>query len=267
MESLQSKNISKELARKLRHEESPKTMDLSGRVLMETLLKSMKTKPTENELVQVVTNDSKKRFVMETLNNKVYISAAQGHTIPLEKPILTPVTSADIIRVAVHATTSQALQIIQESGFLKRMKRNEIHIATRINHLLSNKKNTIFLKLKLYEALNAGYKFMLSSNSVLLCKGPLPIEFFEVINCSDLESLNETVQSASKLTLESLNETVQSQNKTVQCYNKNPHITLGVVDGINSVYANEMLESRDHKEIVINNVFLDLKINAVTKKY
>jgi hypothetical protein len=54
---------------------------------------------------------------------------------------------------------------------------------------------------------------------------------------------------------------------SVPCDNKIPHITLGVVDGITPVYANEMLQLGDYEEVVINNIYLDLKINPVIKKY
>jgi RNA:NAD 2'-phosphotransferase (TPT1/KptA family) len=194
MEPLQSTDLSKKLAFILRHRES-ETMDSSGRESMETLIQLTNTK--SDEIITTVKTDKKQRFVIDIFNGEVYISATQGHTILLKDPILTPVTSAAMIPYAIHATSSENLEKILKSGFLLRMKRNSIHFATVIEHLTNKNKKTSFLKLKLDEALDAGHKFMLSSNNVLLCEGPLSVNYLKVISYNDVHTRkqNKTPES------------------------------------------------------------------------
>lgn len=82
----------------------------------------------------------------------------------------------------VHTRWSQ----ICDSGLLKRMNRTHIHFATQMSHLRRNRWANTFLMLKLEEAMAAGHKFLMSDNCVLLCEGPLPVEFLEKVSEAQL---------------------------------------------------------------------------------
>ena len=101
-------------------------------------------------------------------------------------------------------------EAIQKSGELSRMKRTHIHFATLPGHLRQNQWATVHLQLNLevgrqpclatsfpphtgwlhlvcaQGALSAGHKFHKSSNSVLLCEGPLPAHFVKCVSLEDL---------------------------------------------------------------------------------
>ena len=68
------------------------------------------------------------------------------------------------------------------------MSRTNIHFATRPVQLRKNHWANVYLLLKLRDALNDGYTFMLSSNNVLLCEGPLPLQYVQHVRFEDLSS-------------------------------------------------------------------------------
>jgi 2'-phosphotransferase len=105
------------------------------------------------------------------------IRATQGHSVHLAAPILTPVTSSTDVLAAIHVTSSAAWVAIQADGFLKRMGRSYIHFATAPTLARANRWANVFLKLDVDAALAAGFDLLLSRNGVLLCEGPLPVEF------------------------------------------------------------------------------------------
>ena len=88
--------------------------------------------------------------------------------------------------MAVHATTEEAWKLIQNSRYILRGNRTLIHFATQRRHLRNNKKIKIFLLLNLQEAQDADHVFMLSTNGVLLCEGPLPVQFVQSVKYEDL---------------------------------------------------------------------------------
>jgi RNA:NAD 2'-phosphotransferase (TPT1/KptA family) len=48
--------------------------------------------------------------------------------------------------------------------------------------------------LLLQDAIDAGHSFFMSSNGVLLCEGPLPVQFVEQLQQQDLEQLWSSTQ-------------------------------------------------------------------------
>lgn len=64
------------------------------------------------------------RFVLDEQHHLPRIRAAQGHSITLADPQLSPVTDAAAVPAAVHATSREAWQAIQSSGELQRMSRS-----------------------------------------------------------------------------------------------------------------------------------------------
>ena len=175
------RQIGLEMSRSLRHAPPPRAMDKSGWVPLHILMQYMKSKPSLEELRLVVETDTKGRFVLDEAYEPSRIRATQGHTVLLETPILESVTSATQVPMAAHVTSKQGWRAIQQNGELHRMSRCHIHFATRPQHLRNNQWANVLLVLKLEEALNDGYIFMLSTNGVLLCEGPLPIQYVQYV--------------------------------------------------------------------------------------
>jgi 2'-phosphotransferase len=187
MKNSKDESLSKAIARLLRHNPPPE-MDSSGWIPVLVLMQFLKYRVTLEEIRRVVEIDEKKRFILDEIHEPARIRAAQGHTIQLETPILERVTSAATIHTAVHVTSEQGWKKIQQSRELRRMSRTNIHFATRPVQLRKNHWANVFLLLKLHDALNDGYTFMLSSNNVLLCKGPLPLQYVQHVRFEDLPS-------------------------------------------------------------------------------
>lgn len=181
-------NIARKMTGILRHY-PPESVDKSGWISVFILIGIMKKlNPSIEEVRFIVKEDLKGRFVIDESCEPARIRATQGHTFHLENPILKLVDSSTEIPIAIHATTKEGFEKIKECGELRSMRREYIHFAIEQKHIRSNNNITVFLRLKLQEAQNAGYTFMLSTNGVLLCKGPLPLVFFQ----EDLTALWKT---------------------------------------------------------------------------
>lgn len=161
-------------------------MDEQGWVDLPVLLKHLRSKPSADQVRQVVTANDKQRFVLDESRDPPRIRAAQGHSVQLEAPVLQPVTSASSVPLAIHVTSKEGWEGMQGSGTLLRMARTHIHFATQPHHVRSNKWASILLKLDLAGALAAGHLFGLSSNGVLLTEGPLPLAFVERVEEASL---------------------------------------------------------------------------------
>jgi 2'-phosphotransferase len=184
-------NIGREASKILRHNPPPGTMDKQGWMHVDILIKHMKTKPTYDEIVEAVEVDSKQRFVLDTNSTPIKIRAAQGHSVKLEDPPVDPVTDSNQVELALHVTGVKGWESIQESGELRSMSRTHLHFATKASHMRKNAWATVYLRLKLKEAINDGHKFFLSSNGVLLTPGPLPIQYVQHIEGANLLKLFE----------------------------------------------------------------------------
>ena len=154
--------------------------------------------------IQVSTkNDSQYRFVDEeasTSNNHDYvmkealcIRANQGHSIPnicCDEKSLKLLTSNDLEQMTtlVHGTYYEAWKNIQTSGYLSRMRRNHIHLATGLpssSNVISGMRKSsqiyIYINTKKCAAENT-IPFYQSDNGVILTpgihNGKLPIDYF-----------------------------------------------------------------------------------------
>jgi len=97
----------------------------------------------------------------------------------LDAPLVTAVTSAAQAPVAVHVTSEDAWRAIQSDGCLKAGQRTHIHFATSRAQARANTWATVFLRLCVADALRDDVPLWLSSNGVLLTKGPLPVKYVE----------------------------------------------------------------------------------------
>ncbi|GMH40767.1 hypothetical protein BSKO_08671 [Bryopsis sp. KO-2023] len=177
--------ISKAMSYFLRHSPLAKN-DPSGWVEVPELQANLMERTTLAQIREVVEHNNKKRFVLDESVDPPRIRAAQGHSVQLEAPILQEVLDIDSVPFAVHVTSKKSWEEIQSAGALDKMRRTHIHFATLGSHMRSNSWANTLLRLKTQEAMEAGHKFYLSDNSVLLTEGPLPIEFVEHIDPSDI---------------------------------------------------------------------------------
>lgn len=103
------------------------------------------------------------------------IRAAQGHTIPIssESLQLTPLLPQDL-PIAVHGTFYPSYEAIIASGYLSRMERNHIHLATAETGVVSGiRKNAeVLVFVDVQRAVDeGGVKFWMSTNGVVLTEG------------------------------------------------------------------------------------------------
>jgi RNA:NAD 2'-phosphotransferase (TPT1/KptA family) len=94
-------------------------------------------------------------------------------------------------RQAVHVTSQEGWEAIQTSGELRAMTRTHIHFATQPEQMRGSKWVAVALRLDLQAALAEGHVFGLSSNGVLLSKGPLPVRFVAELSSADIVGLPE----------------------------------------------------------------------------
>ena len=161
-------------------------MDGSGWVPVETLVAAMKHKPTLDVVAEIVASSDKRRFVLDMDHEVPRIRAAQGHTVQLESPVLTPVTDASQVPLAVHGTNKAAFELIRESGHLLKMQRTHVHFSTMPGHLRKGDLRAVVLRLDVKRALEVGLALFLSTNQVCLCEGPVPLDLLTRVELQDL---------------------------------------------------------------------------------
>ncbi|KAF3985238.1 hypothetical protein FT663_03132 [Candidozyma haemuli var. vulneris] len=186
--------ISKALSYLLRHgavkEKLP--IDSRGFIELKTILNHprIKThKATEEEIEQVVVNNDKKRFSIETRKDgKKYICANQGHSLNL-------VTEENLIQLAweempkkvYHGTFTDKYEAIKSSGGLSKMSRNHIHFTSDAEWSKSGIRKTcnVLIYLDLDKCKEQGLTFFRSANGVILtkgnAKGMIPLECFQEV--------------------------------------------------------------------------------------
>ena len=211
--------VSKKLSWLLRHGAEKEGLKLGeggyinvGDVLANRNLRSLQI--TFDEVKGVVAADEKQRYTMipasedgsGTVSDRpedYLIRANQGHSLKLEdEGLLTPITKDNMPGAAVHGTTHAAWSLIAASRGLKAMTRNHVHFAAGLPAgfrsvveqdasvenaapVISGMRNssTVLVFLDLAKAMDAGLKFGLSDNGVVLTEGNenglVPLEFFK----------------------------------------------------------------------------------------
>lgn len=207
--------VSKKLSWLLRHgaESEGLTFLPGGFLPLTSVLSNRKLKSlqvTFDEVRQVVAADEKQRYTLQRTEASGdedkpegwLIRANQGHSVKLQddEGLLTPVTRENMPSTAVHGTTHAAWPLIVASGGLKPMNRNHVHFASGLPEGFTSlaedqdaatsapvisgmrKTSTILVFLDLAKALNAGLKFGISDNGVVLTEGNaeglVPLELF-----------------------------------------------------------------------------------------
>lgn len=147
---------------------------------------------TEEMIQEIAQSCPKQRFSWsrkDPNSEDVFIRANQGHTLSCvqDEELLEELTKEEITNLTMdsgivyHGTKQCCLPEILRNG-LSRMKRNHIHFSlTRQGVRISTE---IIIPVDVLQAMDAGYRFFLSRNNVILCSGEtekshfLPKEFF-----------------------------------------------------------------------------------------
>jgi len=170
--------LSKNLSYLLRHgaEKEGFKMTSGGFLLVKHILRHPKYSGfTEMDIRQVVENNDKQRFALETNEQgDLMIRANQGHTITVENLDLVEVDPAEV-PVAIHGTYERNMKAIKEKG-LSRMKRQHIHMAVDLpgeSGVISGMRQSCdyLVHIDVSAATEAGLKFYQSANNVILCAG------------------------------------------------------------------------------------------------
>ncbi|KAF9442254.1 hypothetical protein P691DRAFT_779493 [Macrolepiota fuliginosa MF-IS2] len=203
--------VSKTLSWLLRHGAASEglAMRADGYVKVDDLFKNGRIQPlglTMEQLKGIVSADSKQRYTLvyeqadgtalayTAVQGKAegegvwLIKANQGHSLKAVELELKPILSVSDIPsgLAVHGTTNAAWVAIQKEG-LSRMKRNHIHLAQDVggDNVISGMRRSsqILIFIHVQKALDAGIKFYLSDNGVVLTEGDetgyLKTKFFD----------------------------------------------------------------------------------------
>lgn len=173
--------ISKAMSYILRHgaKDLGIPMDDNARILVSDLLSQPNFRNVTTEMIEnIVDNNDKKRFEMETINGNLMIRAVQGHskefsdvidetklmdeiTVPLEK--------------CIHGTDKKAWKLIQSDG-LRPQSRMHIHCAVsepEDGQVISGMRmsTAVMIYIDMKKAMDDGIKFYLSKNKVILTNG------------------------------------------------------------------------------------------------
>ncbi|KAL4427786.1 hypothetical protein ABPG75_001875 [Micractinium tetrahymenae] len=175
-------SLSKEMANHLRHD-PPEGMDGCGFVRVSALVDRMEQETSPEEVVQIVRLDDKGRYQLEDEGEgELRVRAVQGHSVPLKNPLHDPICAPEEVPMAVHATSPENWQKIQQSGELRRMHRTHVHFASEPKHLRANDWACVDLR----RAIQAGIPFCRAANGVVLSEGPIPLDCLERVMLRDL---------------------------------------------------------------------------------
>ena len=180
------KKVSIYLSYVLRHkpEDLQLDMDIRGWVPVLQLIGNMNKfteyKITEDELIQIVEEDSKGRYRFN--EDKSKIKACQGHSIEWIEPELEYIAPPEYL---YHGTTTEALEKIMDSGSISKMSRHAVHMQASKDKAWQSAtrwhKEPVILKIKAGLMCNVGYKFGKTENDVW-CTESVPTSFIvEVI--------------------------------------------------------------------------------------
>lgn len=188
--------ISKALSYLLRHGaiKEKLNIDNSGFIAVNELLSHnrLKThKTTLEDIERIVRENEKQRFKLAeddtreaTNGNNLVICANQGHSIKtITNDNLEPILDASQMPSQVfHGTYSKTLPLINQTGGLKTMTRNHIHLTDNLDYL--RKSCDIMIYINVIKCIEDGILFYKSENNVYLTSGidgVLPVKYFDKV--------------------------------------------------------------------------------------
>lgn len=167
MDKKRETQISKFMSLVLRHQPSAADLELDehGWAKVHDIINNEALPFSYDELVEVVQNNAKKRFDLDT--EKGLIRANQGHSIDVDMEFEEKEPPA----LLYHGTTDKAWKAIQYSG-IKKMKRQHVHLSpdTKTAYTVAQRRQGPFVVLVVdtVDMRKHGYKFFLSKNGVWL---------------------------------------------------------------------------------------------------
>ena len=146
-------------------------------VLIKYINKTTNINLTLEMMLEIVDECNKQRFGLKKENNKLSIRANQGHSMPHIKQslLLEEIYKNNLPQLLYHGTYSKCIKFIENTG-LSKMNRNNIHMVTQLPNvgtIISGMRNSCdqIVVIDAHRAYNAGIKFYLSKNGVVLSPG------------------------------------------------------------------------------------------------
>ena len=173
--------LSKYLCLLLRHqpERAELEMDKHGWVSVEQLIKGVNRhssyKIDRQLLEQIVAEDNKGRYRFDDDHER--IKCCQGHSVPWVEPELNYCEPPEFL---YHGTTTKALEAIEASGAIKKMKRHAVHMQADIDKAWQSAerwhKTPVVLKISASAMAKDGYAFGVTENEVW-CTEKVPVKY------------------------------------------------------------------------------------------
>lgn len=187
--------ISKSLSYLLRHGALKENLpiDSNGYVQLSVVLthNRLKThKCTYEDVIRVIENNDKKRFDLKIIDGIEYIAATQGHSMkniqPDENTLIKIPPSTKLLHPLIHGTNMKGLEMILQSGYISKMKRNHIHLSPGIvdedsNVISGMRKNSPVLIYINPEKLSERGNLFKSLNEVFLTPDDIPLSLFDKV--------------------------------------------------------------------------------------
>lgn len=211
--------ISKSLSYLLRHGAIKENLpiDNNGYIPIEVLLKQNRLKTdkcTLEDIHRIVEKNDKKRFhlkkqISETGDAEELICATQGHSIKTIQPdeeLLQQVT--DVTQLPdrlVHGTNTVKILLILQSGSIKKLSRNHIHLSPGVpgidSQVISGMRNSsnIHVYLKCTQELLNRVQLFKSLNNVYLTPNDIDICLFEKVTIRVPEGKTGTPENLATL--------------------------------------------------------------------
>ncbi|CDF87648.1 BN860_11276g1_1 [Zygosaccharomyces bailii CLIB 213] len=206
--------ISKSMSYLLRHaaikEQLP--IDSNGYVSLPVLLahNRLKThKCTVEDIHRIVDCNEKKRFHLKDSPSGELICATQGHSIrslaPGEEVLHEITTVKELPPKLIHGTTIRKALLILETGVIKRLSRNHVHLSPGITGVdaavVSGMRSTssVHIYIKRDQQLLDQLHVYKSLNDVYLVPGDVPSSFFEKVTIRLTEKHQKASEDIDKL--------------------------------------------------------------------
>ena len=181
MKNMKLNDLSKYLCLLLRHQPEKAELDMDGHgwVSVEQLISGVNRFSDYDLdtalLEKIVSEDKKGRYRFNEGHTK--IKCCQGHSVPWVEPELTWCEPPEFL---YHGTTTTALEAIEASGAIKKMKRHAVHTQADISKAWQSAerwhKTPVVLKISAAEMFRDGYRFGVTENQVW-CIEKIPVKY------------------------------------------------------------------------------------------
>lgn len=175
------KELSKYLCLLLRHEPEKAGLDMDSHgwvsvgQLISGVNSSGKFRLDRELLERIVEEDNKGRYRFDEKHDR--IKCCQGHSVPWVEPELTYCEPPEFL---YHGTNTKALQLIEASGAIKKMKRHAVHTQAVPEKAWQSAERwhmkPVVLKIAASDMYRDGYRFGVTENEVW-CTEEVPVKY------------------------------------------------------------------------------------------